>query len=260
MHKLIGQEKAKVFLEQLIAKSKIDRFKEENSLSTQPIMLHSFFVGEPGTGKTTFARQLGLTLKETGLLSSGHIIETHRSDFVGSYQGETENKTENIIERALGGILFIDEAYSLYQGPQDTYGRHVINILTKRMEDFRNEFIVILAGYPDEMKKLMQSNSGFSRRIMNIIEFENLNLSQLNRLFKNMCMENTWTLTVEAENHILKEIEHDYQNGHLNAGVVKNKIERIQLQQNLRLFRKGKLKTKDLYEIVKSDVTEDPLD
>ncbi|GMA55537.1 hypothetical protein GCM10025858_00400 [Alicyclobacillus sacchari] len=136
----------------------IQQMRIRQHLKAEPVVLHMVFFGNPGTGKTTVARILARLFHECGLLSEGHLVEVERADLVGEYIGHTAQKTRELIKKALGGVLFIDEAYSLARGGEKDFGREAIDCLVKGMEDYKNQFITILAGYEREMKWFLSTN------------------------------------------------------------------------------------------------------
>ena len=191
---------------------RLQQERREAGLNTMPISLHMCFVGNPGTGKTTVARIVGQILGAMGTLPSGHVVETDRSGLVAEYAGQTAPKTNKLCDSAKGGVLFIDEAYSLIdKSGDDAYGREAIQTLLKRMEDDRESMAVILAGYSDEMKDLIQSNPGLSSRINTRIEFEDYEAADLGRIFESMCKANQYQLPAEARHRLLLGFHHLYE-------------------------------------------------
>ena len=173
LDQLIGLDAVKQRVKSFTNFLRLQQQRRDAGLSTMPISLHMAFVGNPGTGKTTVARIVGQILGALGTLKSGHVVETDRSGLVAEYAGQTAAKTNKLCDSALGGVLFIDEAYSLIDSSgDDAYGREAIQCLLKRMEDDRDSMAVILAGYSDEMEKMIRSNPGLSSRINTKIEFE----------------------------------------------------------------------------------------
>ena len=175
---LIGLSSVKALVRELVAYVRIQRIRESRQLASEALVLHMVFSGNPGTGKTTCARLMGKIFREMGVLEKGHLVERERADLVGSI-GHTAQKTRDQIKKALGGILFIDEAYSLATGGDKDFGKESISTLIKAMEDNRDRFIVILAGYREEMARFIQSNPGIRSRFPIHIEFPDYSTQEL---------------------------------------------------------------------------------
>ena len=171
LDQLVGLEEIKHYILSLEDFYEAQKIREKQGLKTTEVSKHMIFTGNPGTGKTTIARLIAKYLKAIGVLSNGQLVEVTRNDLVGKYMGHTAPQTMQVIKSALGGILFIDEAYSLYRGTNDSFGLEAIDTLVKAMEDYRDDLIVILAGYTREMKEFLTSNSGLQSRFPNQIEF-----------------------------------------------------------------------------------------
>ena len=153
--------------------------RQAQGLKTSGLNMHMIFAGNPGTGKTTIARLVGSYLKAIGALSGGQLVEVSRADLVGRYVGHTAPLTNQVIHSALGGVLFIDEAYSLYRGREDSFGLEAIDTLVKGIEDHRDELVVILAGYTREMQGFLEANSGLASRFPNFIQFPDYSAQEL---------------------------------------------------------------------------------
>jgi tetratricopeptide (TPR) repeat protein len=198
LNALIGLGQVKKEIYQLIQFVRIQDMRKQKGLGTTNLSLHTVYYGSPGTGKTTVARIYGRMLKALGLLENGHLVETDRAGLVGNYVGQTANKTDAKIKEALGGVLFIDEAYSLYkseQAAQWDYGGEAIEVLMKRMEDHREDLAVIVAGYPDPMNRFLDSNEGFKSRFVNYVHFEDYTPAELIDILIAFCDENGYSLT-----------------------------------------------------------------
>jgi len=211
LNKLIGLKSVKQEILALINFLKVKKLREEQNLPTSDISLHLVFLGNPGTGKTMIARLLGAIYKDIGILKSGHVVEADRSKFVADFIGQTSSKTDKLIESALDGILFIDEAYSLIspKTPND-FGHEAVSILLKRMEDYRNRFIVICAGYPEEMKKFLEENPGLKSRFNKYLEFPDYSPEELVQIFQFFCNKLEYVLTNEAEQKVLNIMREEY--------------------------------------------------
>lgn len=172
LQELVGLQEVKEYLQSLKQYYATVQKRRQQGKKVMEVSKHMIFTGNPGTGKTTVARILAQYLKSAGILKSGHLIEVSRKDLVGQYVGHTAVQTSQVIASALGGVLFIDEAYSLYRGKDDSFGLEAIDTLVKAMEDKRDEFVVVLAGYQKEMEQFLESNSGLRSRFSNIIEFK----------------------------------------------------------------------------------------
>ncbi|NLZ47299.1 MAG: AAA family ATPase [Clostridiales bacterium] len=220
---LVGLEKVKAKVNDLIIYQKVQKLRRENNLRSSKNTLHLAFTGNPGTGKTTVARIVGRVYKQIGLLSKGHFIEVSRTDLIAGYQGQTALKVKKVIERAKGGVLFIDEAYSITENDHsDSYGRECLTELTKALEDYRDDLVVIVAGYTEPMNKFFESNPGLKSRFNTFIEFDDYNSEELVKILVSMCEKNDYRLSEEVrekvkiffENEISKKSE-NFANGRL---------------------------------------------
>ena len=179
---LVGLEKVKNKVWDLIVYQKVQKMRRENNLHSAKNTLHLAFTGNPGTGKTTVARIVGRIYKQIGLLSKGHFVEVSRTDLIAGYQGQTALKVKKVIEQAKGGVLFIDEAYSITENDHsDSYGRECLTELTKALEDYREDLVVIVAGYTEPMDKFFESNPGLKSRFNTFIEFDDYNPNELDK-------------------------------------------------------------------------------
>ena len=223
---LIGLKDVKQKVNDLIAYQKVQKMRRENNLHSSKNTMHLAFTGNPGTGKTTVARIVGRIYKQIGLLSQGHFIEVSRTDLIAGYQGQTALKVKNVIEKAKGGVLFIDEAYSITENDHsDSYGRECLTELTKALEDYRDDLVVIVAGYTEPMNKFFDSNPGLKSRFNTFIEFPDYSIEELMNILIFICKENDYILDslvcVKIKEHMENEINKNDQN-FSNARLARN--------------------------------------
>lgn len=230
---LVGLEEGKARVSQLLALVHLQQRRREQGLPTQPITTHMAFSGPPGTGKTTVARLVGQALKELGLLERGHLVEVAREDLVGQYVGHTAQKTAEVVERARGGgVLYIDECYSLNGGYATDFGKEAVATLVKKMEDERDSLTVIFSGYGREMEEFLQMNPGLRSRIQFQIKFPHYTADELYEIFLKFCREGGYGLAPAAAQelqNLLKALHRSQGETFANGRLVRSLFERAQL-------------------------------
>lgn len=236
---LIGLDSIKKLIYEIFAFIHISQQRTQVGLKSDSHVFHMVFSGNPGTGKTTVARIMAKMFKEMGILSKGHLVEVERADLVGEYIGHTAQKTREQVKKALGGILFIDEAYSLSRGGEKDFGRESIDALVKAMEDHKNDFILILAGYPFEMELFIQANPGLYSRFPIQLKFPDYTLEQLIEIGEVMVKERDYILSASAKQKLRQIIINEKNNplhSFSNARLVRNWIEKGIRNQAVRLL------------------------
>lgn len=255
LNSLIGLMEVKREINILISYVKLQKMRKEEGLKTPTISLHMIFSGNPGTGKTTVARLFSKILYELGYLSKGHVVETSRSGMVAGYLGQTAIKTEEIVKKALGGVLFIDEAYSLANG--DEYGNEAIDTLLKLMEDHRDDFVVVVAGYPKLMDKFLASNPGLASRFNQTIEFKDYSSEELFEIFEYMCHSSTYEFDDEIKPFLMEKFNECLKNQKEtfgNARTVRNIFERSLLFHASRIINMQTYDKEQMSLLSKADV------
>ncbi len=240
LNDLIGLKEVKALIYEIQAFAEIQKLRQGKNLASEPTVLHAIFKGNPGSGKTTIARLLAKLYKEMGILEKGHLIEVERADLVGEFIGHTAQKTREQVKKALGGVLFIDEAYSLCRGGEKDFGREAIDALVKAMEDHKNNFILILAGYNTEMNNFIRSNPGLNSRFPLHIQFPDYSLEELISIADLMYAKRQYKLNIEAKEQLASSLRHilrEAPKNHGNARTVRNIVEASLRCQAVRLFQ-----------------------
>jgi len=256
LNSLVGLQRVKSMIREIHAFVEIQQRRAEEMLATEPLVLHTIFKGNPGTGKTTVARLLARLFKELGILRKGHLVEVERADLVGEYIGHTAQKTREQIRLALGGVLFIDEAYSLMRGGEKDFGKESIDTLVRGMEEHKNDLVIILAGYREEMERFIRSNPGLRSRFPIHIDFPDYTVEELMKIADLMLSRRQYCLTSEARAELRRQLEEGCREGKENSGnarLVRNLIERAIRRQAVRLLNMPALSREDLVLIKQAD-------
>jgi len=256
--KLAGLANVKAEIESLVRYLEVDKARQQHDLKGAAMSLHMVFSGNPGTGKTTVARIVSRIFSALGVLENGHLVETDRLGLVGQYVGHTAKKTDDLIRQALDGVLFVDEAYSLVAGGENDFGREAIDTLVKRMEDHRERLIVIVAGYPDDMKQFIEANPGLQSRFTIHLNFEDYTAPELVSIFKGFCEKNQYTLAAPAEAALLALVEKELASagrGFGNGRHMRNLFEKAIRKHAVRLcMRKREWTKEELSQLAAEDL------
>lgn len=240
LHHLIGLTEIKEVVQELRAFVEVQRRRQACGLAAEPHLLHMAFKGPPGTGKTTVARILGRLFKALEVLPKGHLVEVERADLVGEYIGHTAQKTRDVIRRAQGGILFVDEAYALARGGAKDFGKEATDTLVKAMEDMKDQFVLIFAGYPREMTAFIESNPGLRSRFAMVLEFPDYTPAELVAIARRMVNDRQYRMSPDAEKYLEGWLAANRGRWHPNEGnarLVRNLIERAMRRQAVRLLQ-----------------------
>ena len=261
LDELCGLETVKAEVRSLMNLVKVRQLREEAGLPTPPLSLHMVFLGNPGTGKTTVARLLAKIYRAIGVLSKGQLVEVDRSGLVAGFVGQTALKTGEVIEKALGGVLFIDEAYALAnQDAPNDFGREAIETLLKGMEDHRDDLIVIAAGYTELMGRFLHANPGLESRFNKYFYFEDYNGAQLLAIFQSMCAKNGYTLDDKATEYAesyFKTLYEERDENFGNARDMRNVFERAVARQSDRVAALEKPGKEELMALTVADLQEE---
>ena len=250
----IGLQVVKDEVHDLINMVQVYKLREQHDLPTTDMSLHMVFTGNPGTGKTMMARMMARIYRSLGILSKGQLVEVDRSGLVAGYVGQTALKTQKVIEKAMGGVLFIDEAYALNGRSENDFGQEAIDTILKAMEDHRDDLVVIVAGYTELMDKFIHSNPGLESRFNRFLLFEDYSADEMFDIFKMRCGKG-YVLAPEAEPLVRDYIAEESADGSFgNARGVRNIFEHILVAQNNRLAKMETVTREDLMTITPDDV------
>jgi Holliday junction resolvasome RuvABC ATP-dependent DNA helicase subunit/nitrous oxidase accessory protein NosD len=261
LDRLVGLDRVKQEVSALAKLMQMVKRREEVGLSPPPLSRHLVFAGNPGTGKTTVARLYGRILTALGLLSRGHLVEADRGDLVGEYVGHTAPKTQAIFRRALGGVLFVDEAYALVPyGQGNDFGQEAVSTLVKLMEDHRDEVVVIAAGYPGDMERFIDSNPGLASRFTRTLTFEDYTSDELVRIVEHQARQHDYQLPSDTRERLL-EYFHNLQRGERfgNGRTARQVFQRMTEQHAQRVAELAAPGTDDLTVVRPEDLPEGPL-
>lgn len=258
LNQLVGLDRVKCKVNDLIAFQKVQLLRKAKGLHSPKSAMHMAFTGNPGTGKTTVARIVGRIYRKLGLLSKGHFMEVSRTDLIAGYQGQTAHKVKEVIEKAKGGVLFIDEAYSITENDHcDSYGRECLTELTKALEDYREDLVVIVAGYTEPMKQFFESNPGLKSRFNTFIEFDDYDVYELLDILRSMSEIEDYVVTTSAID-ILSELFVDViktERGEFaNGRFVRNIFETMVMNHARRIVNFDSPSLKELKELTDKDI------
>lgn len=260
LNKLIGLDNVKSKVNDLIVYQQVQKLRREHNLITKKNTMHMAFLGNPGTGKTTVARIVGHIYRNLGLLSKGHFIEVSRTDLIAGYQGQTALKVKKVIEEAKGGVLFIDEAYSITENEHsDSYGRECLTELTKALEDYRDDLVVIVAGYTEPMNKFFDSNPGLKSRFNIFLEFSDYDADELLSILEGYCADNNYKLSDNLKQKLYSFFKNktaskscNFENGRL----ARNVFDDLVMNHAKRVIKKNHIMESDLIVIEECDFIE----
>lgn len=262
LSRLIGLKNVKEEITAIVNFAKVQNMRKSMNLPVTKVSYHLVFTGNPGTGKTTVARLVAEIYKDLGLISRGHLTETDRGDLVAGYVGQTAIKTKEIIEKAMGGVLFIDEAYSLTNKDDQGYGQEAIDTLLKEMEDHRDDFVVIAAGYDGLMEDFINSNPGLQSRFTHYVHFDDYTGDELYGIFEQFCSSNKYELSEDANEPLkkyFKKLADKHGNNFGNAREVRNFFENAISKQANRISSSSDISKEEIVTIkaVDLDINDD---
>jgi probable Rubsico expression protein CbbX len=259
---LVGLKSVKERVREIASLLLIQRLRERHGLATGRPTLHMSFTGRPGTGKTTVAMRMAKILHHLGYVRKGHLVVVTRDDLVGQYVGHTAPKTKEVLKKAMGGVLFIDEAYYLYRPENERdYGQEAIEMLLTVMENNRDDLVVVLAGYKDRMDTFFHSNPGFHSRVANHLDFPDYSVDELMAISELMLEAQHYNFDDEARHAFREYLERRIPQPHFaNARSVRNALDRAKLRQASRLVRDGgRVTAAELARLAASDVRQSRL-
>jgi stage V sporulation protein K len=252
----VGLDSVKDEVKSLVNLVTVWKLRRENDLPTEELSLHMVFSGNPGTGKTTIARLMARIYHALGILSKGQLVEVDRSGLVAGYVGQTAIKTRKVLESALGGVLFVDEAYALNGQGDNDFGQEAIDTILKGMEDHRDDLVVIVAGYDGLMDRFIHSNPGLESRFNRYLHFDDYTPEELLKIFELRCKKSCYTLTDGARKAVEEQLRLGNQDpvSFGNARGVRNLFEQVLVRQANRLAGQGQITREALMEITEADV------
>lgn len=258
LNQLVGLNLVKSKVNDLIAFQKVQLLRKKNGLHCPKSTMHLAFTGNPGTGKTTVARIVGRIYRKLGLLSKGHFMEVSRTDLIAGYQGQTALKVKNVVEKAKGGVLFIDEAYSITENDHsDSYGRECLTELTKALEDYREDLVVIVAGYTEPMKQFFESNPGLKSRFNTFIEFDDYNSEELMQILNSISEKEDYIVTDRAKtilSQLIADATGSKDDEFANGRFIRNIFESMLMNHARRVAKIESPTINDLKELTENDI------